>query len=213
MRGDVPLRHGRHSEVPPNGDAGIDPDADVAAYVWGRATALPRRASRVRDLPWYRPSMTKGAGKAGYPLIPMVRVQQKARGRTTGSANNRPSLRNGFTAYTCSPWGPAFLPPSCATLVKASRAWHQHRDAGTTRLHRPQCAVRRRAISPLRHHRVHRIPTPTLVTIAWRPSSSRRDVRKCAVDLPDAASGIFRARNLATTKSLMRRDKLVVARG
>jgi hypothetical protein len=31
----------------------------------------------------------------------MVRVQQKARGRTTGSAEiTRPSLRNGVTAYT-----------------------------------------------------------------------------------------------------------------
>jgi hypothetical protein len=35
------------------------------------------------------------------PVAPMVRVQKKARGRTTGtSRNNRPSLRNGFTAYT-----------------------------------------------------------------------------------------------------------------
>src|SRR6202023_3621489 len=31
----------------------------------------------------------------------------------TGSAENtRPSLRNGFTAYTISSWRPAFLPPS-----------------------------------------------------------------------------------------------------
>jgi hypothetical protein len=46
-------------------------------------------------------SNEEGAGKAGCPSAPMVRVQQKARGRTTGVAgSSRPSLRNGFTAYT-----------------------------------------------------------------------------------------------------------------
>jgi len=43
---------------------------------------------------------TEGAGKAGCPLAPMVRVQQKARGRTTGTADHPAFLRNGFTAYT-----------------------------------------------------------------------------------------------------------------
>jgi len=39
----------------------------------------------------------EGAGKAGRRPAPMVRVQQKARGRTTGSAENtRPSLREWF---------------------------------------------------------------------------------------------------------------------
>jgi hypothetical protein len=42
----------------------------------------------------------EGAGKTGHRLMPMARVQQKARGRTTGQPNIRPSLRNGFTAYT-----------------------------------------------------------------------------------------------------------------
>jgi hypothetical protein len=43
-------------------------------------------------------SNEEGAGKAGCPSAPMVRVQQKARGRTTGVAGIiRPSLRNGFT--------------------------------------------------------------------------------------------------------------------
>src|SRR5690242_16131187 len=42
----------------------------------------------------------EGAGKTGRRLAPMVRVQQKARGRTTGAAENtRPSLRDGLTAY------------------------------------------------------------------------------------------------------------------
>jgi hypothetical protein len=36
--------------------------------------------------------------------------------------------------------------------------------------------------------RVHRIPQPTFVTIAKRPSPRPRDGRKCAFDLPDGAS-------------------------
>jgi len=38
--------------------------------------------------------------------------------------------------------------------------------------------------------RVHRIPLPTFVTIAKRPSSRPRDARKGACDLPDGTSAI-----------------------
>jgi hypothetical protein len=45
--------------------------------------------------------LKEGTGKAERRLAPMVRVQQEARGRTTGAAEiARPSLRDGFTAYT-----------------------------------------------------------------------------------------------------------------
>ena len=72
---------------------------------------------RDRNCPSYlsltHPLQTEGAGKTGRWLAPAVRVQQKARGRTTGSAETtRPSLRGWFTGYTRSPRGPAFLPPS-----------------------------------------------------------------------------------------------------
>jgi hypothetical protein len=74
-----------------------------------------RGALRVRAVPFVPPSSNKGAGKARRQLAPAVRVQQKARGRTTGAAGiTRPSPRDGFTSYTCSPRGPAFLPPSPA---------------------------------------------------------------------------------------------------
>jgi hypothetical protein len=116
----------------------------------------------------------------------------------------------GYGLYALS-LGTGVLAPIACALV-APQAWHQHRDAGTTRLHRPRCAVRRRTNSSPRHHRVHRISSPTLVTIAKRPSSSGRDVRKCELDLPDATSGIFRANGLATAMRLMRRGKLVFAR-
>jgi hypothetical protein len=39
----------------------------------------------------------------------------------------------------------------------------------------------------------HRLPTSRLVTTANRPSSSRRDGRKCAGDLPDGASPVAAA--------------------
>src|ERR1700759_5509666 len=52
----------------------------------------------------------------------MVRVQQKARCRTTGSANNRPSPRNGFNGvYVLSP-GTGFLAPvNSATRERCRR--------------------------------------------------------------------------------------------
>jgi hypothetical protein len=44
---------------------------------------------------------TEGAGKTGRRLAPMVRVQQKSTRQNHRSAEIvRPSLRNGFTAYT-----------------------------------------------------------------------------------------------------------------
>jgi len=103
-------------------------------------------------------------------VAPAVRVQQKARGRTTGDGrNNRPSLHDGLTAYTRSPRGPAFLPPSVvnplgsATLMSAPG----HQDHTTS-----PCAA---GCSSARDTRAatatpHRIPRPTSVTIAKRPS-------------------------------------------
>jgi hypothetical protein len=44
--------------------------------------------------------------------------------------------------------------------------------------------------------RVHRIPHPTFVTIAKRPSLRERDGGESAFDLPDGASQIFLAKYL-----------------
>jgi hypothetical protein len=56
---------------------------------------------------------------------------------------------------------------SCPRRLRgcASQAWHQRRDAGTTRLRRP-----RSTLFVFQRTRVHRIPLPTSVTIAKRPS-------------------------------------------
>jgi hypothetical protein len=70
-----------------------------------------RGANRARGFAGSHPRTMEGAGKTGYPLIPMVRVQQKARGRTTGSANNRPSLRDGFNGCFVLSVGTGVLAP------------------------------------------------------------------------------------------------------
>src|SRR5206468_9293346 len=47
------------------------------------------------------------------PAVPCAIAHRENAHEHTGSAGaSRPSLRNGFTAYTCSPRRTAFLPPS-----------------------------------------------------------------------------------------------------
>jgi hypothetical protein len=67
----------------------------------------------------------EGRREGRAPIAPMVRVQQKARGRTTGTDRIiRPSLRDWlYGLYALSP-GPAFLPPSSKMLV------NKHRELG-----------------------------------------------------------------------------------
>src|ERR1700760_4029044 len=69
--------------------------------------------------------------------------------------------------YLISP-GTGSLAPVARALV-APQAWHQHRDARTTRLRRAyRLFVRATNHAATRH--AHRIPLPTSVTIAIRPS-------------------------------------------
>jgi len=67
------------------------------------------------------PSKSKeGAGKAGCRPHPWPASKQKSWRQTPQDwPNNRPSLRNGFTAYTYSPRGPGFLAPVIPRLVTA----------------------------------------------------------------------------------------------
>ena len=157
----------------------------------------------------FDPPQDRGRREDRVLVAPAVRVRKKSTRQNHRYEPKQPAFpaRVGYGLYALS-LGTGVLAPIARALV-APQAWHQHRDAGTTRLHRPRCAVRRRTDSSPRHHRVHRISSPTLVTIAKRPSSSGRDVRKCELDLPDATSGIFRANGLATAMRLMRRGKLV----
>jgi hypothetical protein len=135
-------------------------------------TACSRGAPGVRAVDQLPPSETKGAGKAGRRLAPMVRVQQKARGRTTGAAEiARPSLRDGVTAYTWSPRGPALLPPSPAqrprrldlSTGRSERHDFTVRSGAFVRMIRSCCAL---------PHPPH--PPSRVVTIAIRPSCRER---------------------------------------
>jgi hypothetical protein len=107
------------------------------------------------------PSISQRAqGAPDAPVAPAARMQKK---NATGTPKHRHSLRNGFTAYTRSPRSAGLVslrPPGLMTrgLIPAS-------------------GDRDRAISPYapatlvaRSQRVHRIPLPTSVTIASRPS-------------------------------------------
>jgi hypothetical protein len=119
----------------------------------------------VRVFPSIHPrSRTEGAGKAGCPSHPWSACSKKARGRTTGTSRNaRPSLRNGFNGFLRALPGETGL--CCHRRIASSRkAGHLHRGARTTRLRRP------RHVDRLTTRRVHRIPLPTFVTIAKRPS-------------------------------------------
>jgi len=95
------------------------------------------------------------------------RASKNARGRNhRPSRITRPSLRDGFTAYTCSPRGPAFLPPSPAMLVMnisdlVSAPGDQDHTTSSSALTRSSACKLHAACD-----RVHRIPHPTLVTIA-----------------------------------------------
>ena len=105
------------------------------------------------------PLQIEGAGKTGCWLHPWVPCNKKHGSRTTGSTGaTRPSLRDGFTAYTWSPRCPGFLAtvacqPSSASLIPASG----DRDYTIS----PSAS----AALVSRHPCVHRIPPPTFVTI------------------------------------------------
>src|SRR4051812_10341144 len=75
---------------------------------WIDATSHSRGALRPEFCSSLALINTEGAGKTGCALHPRSRVRvckQECAHEHTGTAENtRPSLRNGFTAYTWSPW-------------------------------------------------------------------------------------------------------------
>jgi len=97
---------------------------------------------------------------------------------TTGTSRTvRPSLRDGFLGlYALSPVSRACLPPSPAR--RGTRLCGLSASVGAPGPH--DFAVRDIVIRPLRY-RVHRIPLPTSVTIAKRPSYRVRDARMIAL--------------------------------
>ena len=107
--------------------------ARIRATRWlMRATNIP---SRSRDTVlseaynFVRATKRRGRGEGRVRAAPAVSCAfdalEKCAHEHTGSAETlRPSLRNGLTAYTCSPWWPC-----CATIAGVMRNHHRQLDA------------------------------------------------------------------------------------
>jgi hypothetical protein len=93
-----------------------------------------------------RPLENEGAGKAGCRSHPWPACSRKSRRQSPqvrAGSSGLPRAMVG-TAYTCSPRGPAVLPPSPARSSRlATPAWSQHRETRTTRFRRAHRIVRR----------------------------------------------------------------------
>jgi hypothetical protein len=132
------------------------------------------------------PSSREGAGNAGcWPHPRALRAKKLhfyARKQRQGSRNSRHSLRNGFTAYTCS--------PRCAGLFGHRRPANVPQDLI------PASGDRDHTISPYAPAHSSRAPerpsqpAPTSVTIAIRPSH-RRGIRRYNHHFPKNGSRIF----------------------
>ena len=123
-----------------------------------------------------RPPSTneRAQGRPGASRRPRSACNKKARGRTTGSAEiARPSLRDGFNAYTCSPRGPACLPPSPASSslrrLGLSTGRPGPHDFTSTPCRSSACETHN-VKHTLRHDASIASFGPTFVTIAKRPS-------------------------------------------
>jgi len=121
---------------------------------------------------------------------------------TTGSAEHRHSPRNGFNAYTWSPWCAGLFGHHYAHDAYAS-ARHQRRDARTPRLHVRQPAF------VCREPNVHRIPASRVVTIArnaplneagWREIITISEKKK-AKYFPRGLDSTNRVENASETNS------------
>jgi hypothetical protein len=138
----------------------------------------------------------EGAGKTGCTLHPRSRVQcafRESAHEHTGSAETlRPSLRDGFTAYS------VLSPVTGLCCHRRSRealaSWKLDTSVGVSGPH--DFAVRNniarpQARSSRRYHRIHRIPRPTSVTIAIRPSCGRETGELVALICPTAKAEYF----------------------
>src|SRR5882724_4435307 len=123
-----------------------------------------------------RPRKNRGRREGRVPTAPMVRVQTKStRQNHRYRRIIRPSLRNGFNGFLRTLLGDhAWLPPSPVRResVFTNLAPASERQDHTTS---PSAQTPLVAQSLRSAMCVHRIPYPTSVTIASRPSSRERD--------------------------------------
>src|ERR1700743_3401726 len=102
----------------------------------------------------FAPPNEEGAGKTGCALHPrshvLLCIKRNAAHEHTGEAEAvRPSLRNGSTVYTCSPWRPGFL----VTITGVMREHHRPLDANPGASGPHDFAARLSAVR-YRHHGV-----------------------------------------------------------
>ena len=111
------------------------------------------------------PQRIEGAGKAGCSPHPQPRTQKNAheRSRHRFAETIRPSLRNGLRLIPRSPRRPGFLATVACRSLPADLTPASGRQDHTALPSAMSSLV-------LRRHRVHRIPHPTFVTTAKRPS-------------------------------------------
>ena len=120
------------------------------------------------------PHRQRAQGMPGEGLTHGPPADKKQAAVTTGSADIRHSLRDGFNAYTCSPRGPARLPPSPAQRVSVAAGLVSAPGDQDHTISRPHRLVRpciRCTASP----HGHRIPTSRIVTTARTSLSARQD--------------------------------------
>jgi hypothetical protein len=135
----------------------------VSSARWIRLRVAAARNARVMHQ--MCPSENRGRREDRVPTAPMVRVQQKStRQNHRYRRIIRPSLRDGFNGFLRALSGDhAWLPPSPRGSYPQNLAPASERQDHTTS---PSAS----APLVLRRCRVHRIPLPTSVTIASRPS-------------------------------------------
>ncbi len=117
----------------------------------------------------------------------MVRVQQKSTRQNHRLSRNRPAFPAQwfYGLYVLSP-----VTRLCCHRRRRDAKHHRQLSASLGAPEPHDFAVRD-IVTRLVRYRVHRIPHPTFVTIAKRPSYRRRDARKDGFDLPDGARGKF----------------------
>jgi hypothetical protein len=120
------------------------------------------------------PQRTEGAGKAGRPMRPQPRMQKwKAYEQVTTGSPDRSGLPCAMVltvSFVISP----VTGLSCHRRQRDARHRRQF-DASVGASGPHDFAVREVSAFVSRATRVHRIPRPTFVTIAIRPSETRRD--------------------------------------
>ena len=132
------------------------------------------------------PRDQRGRREGRVLAAPMARQQQKKLAAVTTGSAETPGLpcTMVLTVSFVLSLGTGLCCPHRKQIVPLT--WHQRRDARTTRLLRPHWDRSSARLSRAATQHVHRIPLPTSVTTAKRPSHRVRDG---ADDAPDLGTG------------------------